>query len=124
MWQGTESPEDSGNFTTASLSFKCAADSPIQCSSVPSTSSPALGYIFSFGEDLNKDVYILSSNGVYRVARPSRCKYTCPMENTTDLSNPGGPPASPLPSKATQLSKNLFWCFVLLLSWFILFVLG
>lgn len=117
MWEGTEFPEESGNFTSSLLSFSCAADSPIKCSSVPGSSLPALGYIFSFGEDQNKDVYVLSSSGVYRVVRSSRCKYTCSKENTADVSvlSPA-PSPSPSRSSASQLSKHLCMSLVILLS--------
>ncbi|KAH1248704.1 HIPL1 protein [Glycine max] len=79
IWAGIEEPENSGNFTTSKMHYSCAHDSPIQCDSVPESSLPALGYIYSFGEDNNKDVYILASTGVYRVARPSHCSYTCSL---------------------------------------------
>ncbi|GMH21958.1 hypothetical protein Nepgr_023801 [Nepenthes gracilis] len=88
IWAGVEFPEDSGNFTTNNLTFSCASDSPIECSSVPGTSLPSLGYIFSFGEDNGKDIYLLASSGVYRIAAPSRCKYACSKENVTDVSTP------------------------------------
>ncbi|KAL5186219.1 HIPL1 protein [Glycine soja] len=81
IWAGIEELENSGNFTTSKMHYSCAHDSPIQCDSVPESSLPALGYIYSFGEDNNKDVYILASTGVYRVARPSHCSYTCSLAN-------------------------------------------
>ncbi|GJS89440.1 zinc finger BED domain-containing protein RICESLEEPER 2-like protein, partial [Tanacetum coccineum] len=34
---------------------------------------PDLGYVTSLSEDNNKDVYLLASTGVYRIAAPSRC---------------------------------------------------
>ncbi|KMT10430.1 hypothetical protein BVRB_5g115560 [Beta vulgaris subsp. vulgaris] len=125
FWGGAEHPEDSGNFSTSLLSFSCAADSPIKCSSVPgSPNTPALEYIFSFGEDLNKDVYVLASSGVYRVVRPSRCKYTCSKENTTDVSAPSSAPSSsPSESQAIQLSKHTCMSLVIFLSFFVLFML-
>lgn len=92
MWAGTESPEDSGKFNTTEIPFTCAGNSPINCALVPRSTVPALGYIFSYGEDNNKDVYLLASSGVYRVVRPSRCKYTCAKENATPA--PGTSPPS------------------------------
>ncbi|WCJ35997.1 catalytics [Euphorbia peplus] len=64
LWAGTETPENSGNFSSTRIPFSCAKDSPIECTSVPGSSLPSLGYIFSFGEDNHKDIYILASSGV------------------------------------------------------------
>lgn len=101
IWAATENPENSGNFSSSRIPFSCAHDSPIQCQSTPGNSLPALGYIFSFGEDNNKDVYVLASTGVYRVVRPSRCSYACSQEKatTTTTSTP-----SPSPSHASRWS--------------------
>jgi hypothetical protein len=83
IWAAAESPKNSGNFTTTSVPFSCARDSPMECSSVPNSPLAALGYIYSFGEDNKKDVYILTTTGVYRIVRPSRCSYSCSKENAT-----------------------------------------
>ncbi|KAK1551642.1 hypothetical protein Q3G72_001845 [Acer saccharum] len=80
IWSAVENPTNSGNFTTTLLPFSCAHDSPIQCKYVPESSLPDLRYIYSFGEDNRKEIYVLANNGVYRVVRPSRCNYTCPKE--------------------------------------------
>ncbi|KAK4257140.1 hypothetical protein QN277_006767 [Acacia crassicarpa] len=77
---GAESPEGSGNFTRAKIPFTCAPDSSQQCSFVKGSSIPVLGYVFSFAEDNRKDIYYLTSTGVYRVTRPRRCGYLCPKE--------------------------------------------
>ncbi|KAM7251603.1 hypothetical protein ACFE04_023486 [Oxalis oulophora] len=122
LWAGSENPENSGNFTTNEIPFTCASDSPIQCSSVSGSSLPALGYIFSFGEDNQKDVYLLASSGVYRVVRPSRCSYTCSKENATATSSPT-PTSSPSGSSQLKGShSNLvlpFYFMMLLLSLFV-----
>ncbi|KAJ9554456.1 hypothetical protein OSB04_018501 [Centaurea solstitialis] len=89
-----ETPANSGNFTTTSIPFSCAHDSPLECSSVPNTNLAALGYIYSFGEDNKKNVYILASTGVYRVVRPSRCNYSCTKENATQVKTPRTSPPS------------------------------
>ncbi|KAI3516370.1 hypothetical protein L1887_15285 [Cichorium endivia] len=94
LWAAAESPPNSGNFTTTSIPFSCARDSPLECSSVPNSNLAALGYIYSFGEDNQKDLYILASTGVYRVVRPSRCNYSCSKENATQVVNPRGSPPS------------------------------
>lgn len=95
IFASAEEPKNSGNFTTTKLPFSCAIDSPLNCSIVPGTTMPALGYIFSFGEDNNKDIYVLASNGVFRVVRPSRCSYACSKEVvTTPSSTPGSDPGA------------------------------
>ena len=103
MWAGTESPTDSGNFTSTQMLVGCARDSPIQCSVETGSSLPAIGYIFSFGEDNSKDIFILTSSGVYRVVRPSRCNYTCSKENVTSLASV----PSPFNSTSSRLSNPL-----------------
>ena len=119
IWAATEDPQNSGNFSTSRIPFSCARDSPIQCDSAPGN-LPALGYIFSFGEDNNKDVYILASTGVYRVVRPSRCSYACSQEKatTTTTSAP-----SPSPSHATRWSVLSGYLF-LQCSFLLLLLLG
>lgn len=121
VWAGAETPENSGNFTTSKISFSCAKGSPIQCSSAPESSIPALGYIFSFGQDNQKDIYILTSTGVYRVARPSRCSYVCAKENVTAVETPS-PTTSPS-SHGYRLDES-FNNLMLLLSSFVLLLLG
>ncbi|XP_059655942.1 HIPL1 protein-like [Cornus florida] len=121
IWAAAETPKNSGNFTTSTIPFGCARDSPIQCTFKPSSTLPALGYIYSFGQDNRKDVYILTSSGVYRVVRPSRCNYTCSKENVTAVANPAPPPASSF-SQLTKPQKELmlFLSSLLLLVGFIL----
>ncbi|KAE8681342.1 HIPL1 protein [Hibiscus syriacus] len=101
IWAATEDPENSGNFSTSSVPFSCARDSPLQCSSVPNSAVAALGYIYSFGQDNNKDIHLLSSSGVYRVAAPSRCNYRCSAEKVTAVASPS--PCASQPSYANQL---------------------
>ncbi|PHT88115.1 HIPL2 protein [Capsicum annuum] len=120
MWAGTESPEGSGTFNTTEIPFNCAGNSPINCAFVPGSTVPALGYIFSYGEDNNKDVYLLASSGVYRVARPSRCKYTCSKENATDIATPA--PATSPPSAAVAFTGSYKNLAVLLLSFWLMVV--
>ncbi|CAB4305469.1 unnamed protein product [Prunus armeniaca] len=97
IWTGIETPEDSGNFTSTKIPVSCALDSPIQCSAEEGSSLPALGFIFSFGQDNRKDIFILANSGLYRVVRPSRCNYTCSKEIVTSSSHPKSVP-SPAPS--------------------------
>lgn len=108
IWTASENPKNSGNFTTSAIPFSCASNSPIQCSSVPESRLPALGYIFSFGEDNTKDIFILTSSGVYRIVRPSRCNYTCAKENVTSIATtPPPPPSSSYRNYLTELHKEL-----------------
>ncbi|KAK4767895.1 hypothetical protein SAY87_003036 [Trapa incisa] len=120
IWAGIEHPEDSGNYTSDQIPFRCAKDSPIKCDTQGSF-LPSLGYIFSFGEDNKKDVYILAKSGVYRVVRPSRCSYTCSKENLTDIASPSPTPSSQAYSM-TQGSNSLV--FIATTLWFALLLLG
>ncbi|TYI35625.1 hypothetical protein ES332_A03G089100v1 [Gossypium tomentosum] len=113
IWAATEDPENSGNFSTNTIPFACARDSPLECSTVPASTLAALGYIYSFGQDNSKDIYLLTSSGVYRVAAPSRCSYTCSKENVTAVASPS-PTTSP-PSHANQLSPVILLSALLLL---------
>ncbi|KAL7240909.1 hypothetical protein ACSBR2_006536 [Camellia fascicularis] len=88
IWAAAETPKNSGNFNTNSIPFTCAHDSPMHCSTVPNSALAALEYVYSFGEDNRKDVFILTSSGVYRVVRPSRCNYTCSKETVTVIGSP------------------------------------
>ncbi|ERN04416.1 hypothetical protein AMTR_s00133p00052350 [Amborella trichopoda] len=114
LWAGLENPTDSGNFNSALIPFNCASDSPIPCTYVPASTLPALNYIFSFGEDNSKDLYLLAANGVYRVVAPSRCNYTCSKEVVTPV---GSLAPSPSPSSAHLLFVPLKkLCLLLLVS--------
>uniref|UniRef100_A0A1D1ZE40 HIPL1 protein n=1 Tax=Anthurium amnicola TaxID=1678845 RepID=A0A1D1ZE40_9ARAE len=119
MWEGTENPSNSGNYSSTSIPFSCARDTPIPCELVAKSPLPSLGFIFSFGEDNRKDVFILSSKGVYRVVRPSRCGYTCSKESTSDAGNPTPPPSSSTCLLAYFQGKS-----VLFISIFLLLALG
>lgn len=117
MWAGTEIPENSGNYTGSRIPFSCSKNSPIPCDTIAGSPLPSLGYIYSFGEDNRKDVFLLTSKGIYRVVRPSLCNYTCPKENTTDTegSTPG------LSSAAGQLDNiqgRLVLIMITLLIWY------
>lgn len=116
MWTGTENPESSGNYTSTQIPFSCSKDSPIPCDTAAGSSLPSLGYIYSFGEDNRKDIYVLASKGVYRVVRPSLCDYTCPTEKA--VTPPGtSSKASAMAlgmgkkMRALLLSALLFLCF-------------
>lgn len=89
IWAGAEVPVNSGNYTSTRMDFDCSENSPIPCDRVAGSPLPDLGYVFSFGEDNRKDVFLLSSGGVYRIVPPSQCNYTCPLENTTDAGGSG-----------------------------------
>ncbi|KVH98881.1 hypothetical protein Ccrd_022890, partial [Cynara cardunculus var. scolymus] len=86
IWATIEATENSENFKSFGVPFGCAHDSPIQCGLKPGSHGvPDLGYVVSLSEDNNKDVYLLTSSGVYRVAAPSRCGYRCAKERYSNL---------------------------------------
>ncbi|RWR73692.1 GSDH domain-containing protein [Cinnamomum micranthum f. kanehirae] len=120
MWAGIENPKDSGNFSSTKIPFSCARDSPLSCTILPGSSLPSLGYIYSFGEDNRKDVYLLTSTGVYRVVRPSRCSFSCSKENVSASANPAPSPSSSTASKLDLMKKwiTLFSSFLLLVGFF------
>ncbi|MCL7023744.1 hypothetical protein MKW94_016015 [Papaver nudicaule] len=88
MWAAEETPAGSGKFNATQVPFGCGRNSPVPCTFEVGSSVPDLGYIFSYGEDNKKDVYILASSGVYRVVRPSRCSYACSKDNGTTSDSP------------------------------------
>ncbi|KAL4583993.1 hypothetical protein LXL04_008581 [Taraxacum kok-saghyz] len=113
MFAGVETPENSGTFTTKKISFACAKDSPIPCTLIPGSSLPALGYLFSYAQDNNNDIYLLSSSGVYRLVPPSRCNYTCEYETKT--TSPSTGPLTPTRgSNANTFKPSSKTLFVLL----------
>lgn len=107
MWTGTEAPESSGNYTSTLIPFSCSKDSPIACETAAGSSLPSLGYIYSFGEDNSKDIYLLTSKGVYRVVRPSLCSYTCPTEKPATNSGRTPPGSSSKAPAAMALSNQM-----------------
>ncbi|ESQ47021.1 hypothetical protein EUTSA_v10027668mg [Eutrema salsugineum] len=122
IFGGVETPVGSGDFTSSRIPIQCASDSPIFCSSEtePSSSFPPLGFVFSFGEDNKKDIYLLASNGLYRIARPSRCSFHCPLETITSVApsqQPDRSPPSPSSSKRVHDISTLVKIFV---AWFFL----
>lgn len=124
IWAGVETPLSSGKYRADKIAFSCAADSPIKCGTVPGSKLPVLNYVFSFGEDNRKDVFILASTGVYRVVRPGRCNYSCSKESATAGPGAGpGPTSSPGSNHAVR-PRNTSWVaamlVVLLLSLFVL----
>ncbi|KAK9750857.1 hypothetical protein RND81_02G227200 [Saponaria officinalis] len=114
IWSAIETPRNSGNFSSKALQFSCAYDSPLSCGAVPGTTLPALGYIFSFAQDNSNDIFILTSSGVYRVVRPSRCNYACSKETVRPVKGPSPSPSSP-PSRAHSV-KPMKHLFLLLIS--------
>ncbi|XP_062204035.1 HIPL1 protein-like [Phragmites australis] len=117
MWTGTETPESSGNYTSTLIPFSCSKDSPIPCDTAAGSPLPSLGYIYSFGEDNSKDIYVLASKGVYRVVRPSLCDYTCPTEKAATNRPPGPSSKAPAIGMSKQmrvllLSVIMFWVLV------------
>ncbi|KAG9449630.1 hypothetical protein H6P81_009595 [Aristolochia fimbriata] len=118
FWAGTETPDNSGNFTASRIPFSCAKNSPIPCDSTPGSPLPSLGYVFSFGQDNNKDVYILASTGVYRVVPPSRCNYTCSKE--VIAGNGAVPPGASTPPSTAAGLKDLGTKWILFIPFLLL----
>ncbi|XP_057859085.2 HIPL1 protein isoform X2 [Cryptomeria japonica] len=127
MWAGIENPIGSGNFSSTAVNFNCSAKSPIPCLYAAQTKYPTLNYIFSFGEDNRKDVYVLASNGVYRVVHPSDCNYVCKKESLSsgpsNVSQPSPSPSqvqSPSGSSAAMAKRISVWLEAFLLVFSIL----
>ncbi|KAJ1701128.1 hypothetical protein LUZ63_000907 [Rhynchospora breviuscula] len=99
MWAAAETPQGSGNFSKDKVTFTCSKTSPVPCDYTGKSTLPSLGYIFSFGQDNNKDLFYMTSKGVYRVVRPSLCGYTCPIETVSP------PPPASQPSSSLQLKR-------------------
>lgn len=99
MWAAAETSLSSGNFSNDRITFTCSKTSPIPCDYTGNSTLPSLGYIFSFAQDNNKDLFYITTKGVYRIVRPSLCSYTCPLEKESPpLETASGPPP-PAPSK-------------------------
>jgi hypothetical protein len=84
IWTGTDG---SGEYISTSIPVSCSEKTPIPCDE--SANGP-LGLIFSFGEDNNLDVFILASQGVYRIVQPALCGYAHLKPGTTDGATPSG----------------------------------
>ncbi|KAM0859503.1 hypothetical protein ACQ4PT_047140 [Festuca glaucescens] len=84
MWTGTD---DNGKYTSSSIPSRCSKKTPIPCDE--SANGP-LGPISSFGEDNNLDVFILASQGVYRIVQPTLCGYAHLNSAPTDGVTPSG----------------------------------
>ncbi|KAJ4769045.1 HIPL1 protein [Rhynchospora pubera] len=80
MWAAEEIPYMSGNFSSDRVNYTCTDNSPIPCTFIDSTTIPAFSYIFSFGQDNNKDIYLLAYTGVYRIVPPHLCGYRCMLD--------------------------------------------
>jgi hypothetical protein len=105
MFMALETPVGSGNFTRERVNFTCTKSSPIGCDFTGKSTLPSLGYIFSFGQDNNKDLFYLTSKGVYRVVRPSLCGFSCPLE--TNITSLAPPPSSTSDASNPSLGLKL-----------------
>lgn len=120
IWGGTENPENSGSFTTAKIPFNCSHGSPIQCDLEKEKSHLNLGYVYALSKDNRKDIYLLTSKGILRIAPPSRCHYICSKENLTAFQDPQHVPFSPSISSGMHFNSSLkklllfFYSFLLL----------
>nr|KAJ0202851.1 hypothetical protein LSAT_V11C500235550 [Lactuca sativa] len=117
IWAAIETGKNSESFKSFSVAFGCAHDSPMECGFKPGVHQvPDLGYVVSFSEDNNKDVYLLTTSGVYRVAAPSRCGYPCSKERYSNLTK--------MPSSGTLLlmAADLVASFVSLMLFVLLLI--
>ncbi|KAJ7956319.1 HIPL1 protein [Quillaja saponaria] len=117
VWVGMESLENSRNFTSAKIPFRCAHNSPMQCTFVDGNPMPALGYIFSLAEDNNKDLFFLTTTGVYRVARPSHCNFKCSKSSVTASVNDKLHSSSSMSQKNVKGQKPVYFLLFLLLPY-------
>lgn len=122
IWVGTENPENSSNFTSAQVPYTCAKDTPIQCDA-EIESSPALGAVFSFGQDNSKDTFMLTSSGLYRIVSPSRCNYACSKETVTSSHSPPASAPPPSPSTSAGMPRRHWGPEFLLLSLILSYIL-
>lgn len=114
IWAASESPKGSGSFTTTEIPFNCTQNSPNQCNYTPGSSQPDLGYMYTFGEDNSKDIFILTSSGVYRVVDPSLCNYSCSKENVRNVSSTY-PPSSSYKNQTINSHQQVLHLFSVLL---------
>ncbi|CAN4088172.1 unnamed protein product [Withania somnifera] len=82
IWSGNENTENSRNFTSSKIPYRCSRDSPIHGEPIAEGVMPAIGYVSFLEEDNRKYIHILTTTGVYGVASPNRCNYHCPKERT------------------------------------------
>lgn len=106
MWVGTEDPIGSGNYSNAELAYNCSSKSPLPCTYAAGSKTPTLQWIFSFGEDNRKNIYLLTASGVYRVTHPNDCNFVCKNDLITErpASSPEG---SSSPSPASSNNNSL-----------------
>lgn len=108
MWSGLEMPQGSGVYNQTLLTFGCSKTSPIPCDVTAKSPLPSLGYIFSFGEDNAKDLYLLTSKGVYRVVDPSSCNYACPIKSSAPAAtSPAASPSSAFRARSPTMATML-----------------
>ncbi|XP_047050434.1 HIPL1 protein-like [Lolium rigidum] len=84
LWTGTDGIS---KYTSTSIPLRCSEKSPIPCDE---SANGLLGLIFSFGEDNKLDVFILASQGVYRIVQPTLCGYAHLNSASTDGVTPSG----------------------------------
>lgn len=106
FYAANENPTNSGLFTNfAKLSPKCATGSPIACSTVQWDNSNM--QVVGWGEDNSGTLYVLSSNGIFRMASPSRCGLTCTQTITSPIGSPLSSPSPLTPSALSPTASEL-----------------
>ncbi|EFJ26503.1 hypothetical protein SELMODRAFT_441749 [Selaginella moellendorffii] len=112
IWGITETPEGSGNYTSASLNFSCSG-STLACKYVSGSPLPDIGFVFAWGEDNSRNLYMLTSAGIFKVVNPTKCNFTCTKKLPSSVTAPALTPiptpptvqvAAPPPSRAYALA--------------------
>lgn len=114
FFTGTESPKHSGIFNSSEIPLKCAPSSPTPCSPYLATGAQVFR---SWAEMNDGNLYLLASNGIFRVVSSTNCGFLC-GENTPPpppLSPNSPPPVSSSPppesgeKKEEKLSSGEYW---------------
>lgn len=124
MWVGTEDPMGSSNYSNARVAYDCSARSPLSCTYTAGSKTPNLGWIYSFGEDNRKDIYLLTASGVYRVTHPTNCNFVCKNDLVAErpASGPDGSSSSRASSSTTNSLTNAFQSCNKVWIWFLLVI--
>lgn len=124
MWVGTEDPIGSGNYSNARVAYDCSARSPLSCTYTAGSKTPNLGWIYSFGEDNGKTIYLLTASGVYRVTDPTNCNFVCKNALVAErpASGPEGSSSSSASSSTTNSLTNAFQRCNKVWIWFLLVI--
>ncbi|KAJ7564428.1 hypothetical protein O6H91_02G017000 [Diphasiastrum complanatum] len=103
MWAGLEFPPGSGNYSATTINFTCSASSHFPCEFVGNSTIPKFQYIFSWGQDNDRNLYILSNGGIFKVISPTACDFTCKKSLPSQFQ----PNSAPVPTRSsTAISSH------------------